>query len=178
MRLCRYLAVVSALVALSACGGGGGDGGSDSRSPGFSVSTTNVTFFSDASGAPPPAQTVQGSVTNVDANTVFLRVTHTSNAIESVQVQLTGPTAGQLTIFPLPRSSCSARKAGTSMRGADESLPNSPPFSPTRTPSSCEVRPGSPLNSSRPRPACAPSRERGLAWTTSTSMPPAPAGSW
>jgi hypothetical protein len=101
MRLFRRLVAVSALFALSACGGGSG-GGESGRPPGFSVSTTSVSFVSDASGAAPAAQTIQGSVTDVDAGTVFIGVTHTHRAIESVQVQLTGPTAGQLTIFPLP----------------------------------------------------------------------------
>jgi hypothetical protein len=94
----RLLGLGCVLLLLAACGGGGGGGGGGNNGN-FTIATSTVTFEGDPSAAPPAPQVVTGSITGVN-ETVFLTVTVTTNGVSSASVDLTGPTTGQLTIFP------------------------------------------------------------------------------
>jgi hypothetical protein len=100
MRLLRLACVLVAFVCISACGGGGAGGDGGGRSNGsFSLATSSVSFTGALNGPTPAPQTVAGSITGVQTD-VYLFVIHTSTAVATATVRVTGETSGEMTIFP------------------------------------------------------------------------------
>ncbi|MFC4314264.1 IPT/TIG domain-containing protein [Steroidobacter flavus] len=103
----RILPVLPVWLLLAGCGGGGGDGGG-SESGGnnrgtFTVSPSTLTFTAaSVEGSTIPSQTITGTVSGVSAETLYINVRVTGNAVAAISnIRITGPTSGTATVQPI-----------------------------------------------------------------------------
>jgi len=102
MKLARNLgmwSIATAMLFLTACGGGGGSDKPAAPSPSFSIAKNSITFTAPVTGATPVSQTVTGSILNVNSN-IYLRVDIEGTAVMDAGVAVTGTTTGTITITP------------------------------------------------------------------------------
>src|SRR5262249_43034403 len=96
---------------LAACGGGGsGDDGGGSSQGQLTLSPTTLTFTADsASGTSIGPQTVTATISGVTVDTLYLNVTVTGEAVQSIGgITITGPTTGTADVFPFSQEQLGA----------------------------------------------------------------------
>ena len=94
-RLAKWTAVLTLLL-LAACSG---DNHPAPPPLSFSIAKSSVTFTAAVTDGTPVSQAVNGSILNV-TSTVYLRVVVTGQAVMNATANVTGPTSGQILIYP------------------------------------------------------------------------------